>query len=504
MSSVSPTKPLPSPSGPSSSVITKKKSKGDGGFVLKTAKGTRDYGPLECKVREEVVDTIRRIYRKHGGQAIETPVFELKETLTGKYGEDTKLIYDLADQGGEICALRYDLTVPFARYCAMNNIKSMKRYQIGRVYRRDRPLMTKGRYREFYQCDFDICGEADPMIPDAEILQIATETLSQLDLGHPFLIKVNHRLLLDGIFEACGVPVALFRPICSAVDKLDKLPWDEVAREMTQEKGLDPEVAARIQQFVVLGSQDVFPLLDQLDADPLLATSKSAKTGLAHLRLLFGYLQAFGALERIRFDLSLARGLDYYTGVIFEAVLPGTDGIGSIAGGGRYDGLISMFAAVGKKNKKPPPPVPCVGFSLGIERIFSILTERALSAQQSDTLILLAQFPCPDPAFITLQRMQLAQTLWAEGVSVEVLPKVKPQLKNALTWANSRKIPLVGILGVDEVATSSIVIKNLLAAEDDPNKQFNLPLTKLVPLITRLKASTTDQWSTLITQSLNE
>ena len=380
----------------------------------------------------------------------------------------------------------------------MNNIKSMKRYQIGRVYRRDQPLMTKGRYREFYQCDFDICGEADPMFPDAEILQIAHETLSALDLGHAFVIKVNHRNLLDGIFETCGVPPALFRPICSAVDKLDKLPWEAVFLEMTEEKGLDPQVAAKIQQFVVMASQDVFPLLDQLDANAMLAGSKSAQTALQQLRVLFNYLKALGALDRIRFDLSLARGLDYYTGVIFEAILEGTEGIGSIAGGGRYDGLISMFAGIGKKNKKPPPQVPCVGFSLGIERIFSILTERATKSSGTDTLILLAQFPCPDPAEITVRRLSLAHDLWNHGVAVEVLPKVKPQLKNALTWANARLIPLVGILGVDELATNTITIKNLFAEESDPHKQFKVPIPELASFLIKLRSAPQASWSALV------
>lgn len=458
-----------------------KQKRKDNGFVLKTPKGTRDYMPGECKVREEVIDKIRSVFRRHGGTAIETPVFELKETLTGKYGEDSKLIYDLADQGGEICALRYDLTVPFARYCAMNKVTQMKRYQIGRVYRRDQPIMTKGRYREFYQCDFDICGEFDPMMADAEVLAIASEALSNLDLGYPFVIKVNHRGLIDGIFACCGVPADKFRPICSAVDKLDKLSWDEVKKEMTDEKGLDADVAERIGGYVRRGSMQVYELLDELLADPALTAVKAAKDALTGLGLLFKYLEAFGALTRVRFDLSLARGLDYYTGMIFEAVLEGTDGIGSISGGGRYDGLIGMFAAVGKKGKKPPKPTPCVGFSLGIERIFAILCERALP-QESDTVLLLTQTPMDSvaPEVAALYRMRVARQMWDGGFAVEVLPKIKPNFKNTFTYAEFRKIPYLGLISQPDIDNLTIDIKDLKTGD-----QVKMPVDQVVDYITR-------------------
>uniref|UniRef100_A0ACB8EBF2 Uncharacterized protein n=1 Tax=Sphaerodactylus townsendi TaxID=933632 RepID=A0ACB8EBF2_9SAUR len=190
-------------------------------FVLKTPKGTRDYSPKQMAIREKVFSIIVDCFKRHGAETIDTPVFELKETLTGKYGEDSKLIYDLKDQGGELLSLRYDLTVPFARYLAMNKISNIKRYHIAKVYRRDNPAMTRGRYREFYQCDFDIAGQFDPMIPDAECLKIVHEILSALQLGD-FLIKVNDRRILDGMFAVCGVPDSKFRTICSTVDKLDK------------------------------------------------------------------------------------------------------------------------------------------------------------------------------------------------------------------------------------------------------------------------------------------
>jgi histidyl-tRNA synthetase len=247
-----------------------------GSFELKTPKGTRDYGPFEMAIRERVFATIIDVYKRHGAVTIDTPVFELKEVLTGKYGEDSKLIYDLKDQGGELCSLRYDLTVPFARFLAMNKeYKQMKRYHIAKVYRRDNPAMTKGRFREFYQCDYDIAGESESMIPDAECLKVMAEVLAELNIG-AFTIKVghirflknirpctyefsklNHRMLLDGIFEISGVPENSFRPICSAVDKLDKVSWSDVRKEMIEQKALRHEVADKIGEYVKLNGTDV-------------------------------------------------------------------------------------------------------------------------------------------------------------------------------------------------------------------------------------------------------
>jgi len=193
-----------------------------GKMILKTAKGTRDFQPDQMAIREKVMKKIVDVFKCHGAVTIDTPVFELKEVLTGKYGEDSKLIYDLKDQGGEILAMRYDLTVPFARYCAMNKIMNIKRYQIAKVYRRDNPSISRGRYREFYQCDFDIAGQYDPMVPDAECVKIVKDILKAMEVGN-FVIKVNHRQILDGIFEVCGVATDMFRTICSSVDKLDKV-----------------------------------------------------------------------------------------------------------------------------------------------------------------------------------------------------------------------------------------------------------------------------------------
>ena len=334
----------------------------------KIPKGTRDYLPDQMAIRDDAFQIIRRVFKSHGAVEIDTPVFELKDTLTGKYGEDSKLIYDLADQGGELLALRYDLTVPFARFLALNSVGNIKRFHIGKVYRRDQPQLAKGRYREFYQCDFDIAGTYGRMVPDSECVAVACDILDALPIGD-FGIKLNHRRLLDAILDICGVPADKFRTICSAVDKLDKEPWEEVKREMTEDKGLKPEVADRIGEFV-LQKGEPWSMYKTLAESKKFGNHKGATEAMEDLRILFEYLEAMGKLKFISFDLSLARGLDYYTGVIYEAVcMSGNTQVGSIGGGGRYDNLVSMFQEAGKVT-------PCVGVSVGIERVFTLMEAR--------------------------------------------------------------------------------------------------------------------------------
>lgn len=331
----------------------------------KIPKGTRDYLPEQMMIRQQAFTIIRRVFQSHGAVEIDTPVFELKDTLTGKYGEDSKLIYDLADQGGELLALRYDLTVPFARFLALNNVGNIKRFHIGKVYRRDQPALARGRYREFYQCDFDIAGTYGRMVPDSECVGVACDILDALPIGD-FGIKLNHRRLLDAILDISGVPSDKFRTICSAVDKLDKEPWEEVKREMVDDKGLKPEVADKIGTFVLLKGEP-WDMYNRLMESNKFGKHVGAKDALEDLRILFDYLEAMGKLKFISFDLSLARGLDYYTGVIYEAVcMSGNTQVGSIGGGGRYDNLVSMFQEAGKIT-------PCVGVSVGIERVFTLM-----------------------------------------------------------------------------------------------------------------------------------
>ncbi|XP_053179920.1 histidine--tRNA ligase [Scomber japonicus] len=443
-------------------------------FVLKTAKGTRDYNPKQMAIRERVFNTIVGSFKRHGAETIDTPVFELKETLTGKYGEDSKLIYDLKDQGGELLSLRYDLTVPFARYLAMNKITNIKRYHIAKVYRRDNPAMTRGRYREFYQCDFDIAGQYDAMIPDAECLKIVYEILSELDLGD-FRIKVNDRRILDGMFAVCGVPKDKFRTICSTVDKLDKLPWEEVRKEMVNEKGLSEAAADQIGEYVSM--QGGLDLAERLLKDQKLSQSKDACDGLTDIKLLFTYLQIFQVTDKVVFDLSLARGLDYYTGIIYEAVLTqagvslvsaeGQNGappeesvnVGSVAGGGRYDGLVGMFDSKGRK-------VPCVGVSIGIERIFSIMEQKAEASAEKVRTTEVQILVASAQKNLLEEKLKLITELWKAGIKAEVMYKKNPKLLSQLQYCEEMGIPLVAILGEQELKDGVVKLRAVATREE--------------------------------------
>ncbi|XP_074580486.1 histidine--tRNA ligase, cytoplasmic-like isoform X2 [Curcuma longa] len=286
----------------------------------KIPKGTRDFGKEQMAIRERAFSIITGVFKMHGAVALDTPVFELRETLMGKYGEDSKLIYDLADQGGELCSLRYDLTVPFARYLAMNNINALKRYQIAKVYRRDNP--SKGRYREFYQCDFDIAGQYETMEPDFEVIKVLTELLDQLDIGS-YEIKLNHRKLLDGMLEICGVSSEKFRTVCSSIDKLDKQPFEQIKKELVEEKGLSTEIADKIGTFVKRRGPALEILSELKEEGSQFLENTGSVVALNELEILFKALEKANCLNRVVFDLSLARGLDYYTGVIYEAVFKG-------------------------------------------------------------------------------------------------------------------------------------------------------------------------------------
>jgi len=444
-----------------------------GKLILKTAKGTRDYQPPQMAVREKVFNKIIETFKRHGAETIDTPVFELKEVLTGKYGEDSKLIYDLADQGGEILALRYDLTVPFARYCAMNKISNIKRYHMAKVYRRDNPSIARGRLREFYQCDFDIAGAYDAMIPDAECVKIVQEILSSVDVG-PFVIKVNHRMILDGIFEVCGVKEDMFRTICSSVDKLDKSPWEEVKKEMTEEKGLDEDAADRIGEYVRMsGGTD---LIEKL-LDSKLAESKSAKQGLEDMKLLLKYCSLYGCGEVVSFDLSLARGLDYYTGVIYEAVLCGDAkdeageeiSVGSVAGGGRYDGLVGMFDPKGRS-------VPCVGVSIGIERLFSIMEANIARKQEKVRTVDTQVFVISAQKNLAEERMKVVQELWTGDIKTEHSYKKNPKMLNQLQYCEDNGIPLAVVLGESEIAGGVVKLRDIVTRAEVEVKREDMVL----------------------------
>ncbi len=323
---------------------------------VKIPKGTRDFLPNEMKIRNLMFNLIRKVFEKYGGVEIDTPVFERKELLMDKYGEESKLIYDLEDQGGELLSLRYDLTIPFARYMACNSIGKIKKYQIGKVYRRDQPQKNRGRYREFYQCDFDIAGEYPIGYSEIEILQIICEILNKLNVGK-YLIKINDRRFLDKIFELCSIESNKFKTICSSIDKLDKMSINDVKNEMIQ-KGLNEESIEKLFEYISFKGtlEELFIKLNDWKMNEFLE----------EYEILNRMLNIFNLNSNILIDLSLARGLDYYTGIIYETILL-DESMGTIVAGGRYDNLIGTFS-----NKS----MPCIGVSFGIERLYDILKNK--------------------------------------------------------------------------------------------------------------------------------
>lgn len=341
---------------------------------LKHPKGTQDYYGKTCKIRYNIMHNVRLLFELFGSQELDTPVFELSETLNGKYGEEgTKLIYNLKDQGGELLSLKYDLTVPMCRYISQNKLARFVRHQFQKVYRRDNPRMTLGRYREFYQCDLDIAGNYFPMIADAEIFSALGLVLKSLQLLSSFsvTIKVNHRKILDGIFLLCGVEQSSFRMVSSAIDKLDKIPWGSVRKELVEEKQIPERVADEIGRWTQLSGVGVEFLKSLLKIGNV---NDEIKIAVNDLLLLEDYLKDDPIYPFIKYDLSLARGLDYYTGVIFEAVISDAHGVGSVAAGGRFDHLVEYIS-----NDKFR--TPCVGMSLGLERIVSLVNSSSLSEQ---------------------------------------------------------------------------------------------------------------------------
>lgn len=451
-------------------------------IVAKAPKGTRDIGPEAMAVRERAFALVSTVFQRHGAVSIDTPVFERREVLQNKYGEDSKLIYDLSDDmssdTGEKLSLRYDLSVPFARYIATHsNIRSIKRYQIAKVYRRDRPAMDRGRFREFYQCDFDIAGDYPRMVADAEVLKVMTELFDALcDLSkyhahylQSYVIKLSNRKILDAILSVCGVPSESLRAICSAIDKLDKEPWDAVRKEMVEEKNLDPSAADKIGEYVDPSSRgkgwrgDPYAVLQTLREDEKVA--ECCADALDDMEVLFDYLSAMGGLDRISFDLSLARGLDYYTGVIFEVVLadpPPKVRLGSIGAGGRYDELVGMF----RTNS-----IPCVGCSLGIERIMNVMVmaeeDAAKAAGRSGVRATATEVLVATVGKGTMpERLRLAAELWKANIPTQFCYNENWSMKKQVTHAVTSDIPLMATVGESEIAAGEVRLKQLATQEE--------------------------------------
>lgn len=441
-------------------------------IVAKPPKGTRDIKPDAMMVRSQAFELITKIFRNHGAVSIDTPVFELRDVLQNKYGEDSKLIYDLSDdmssETGEKLSLRYDLSVPFARYIASNNVTNIKRFHIGKVYRRDRPAMERGRFREFFQCDFDIAGDYPAMIPDAEVLVVMMEMFDTLASQSDFhkrsigsyKIKISHRGILDSVFRVCGVPDELLRTICSAVDKLDKEPWETVRTEMLQ-KGLNEASADRIHDYVILAGEPTEILARLREREDLVARCGKDLDNMERLFTMVDEMR-HDLPQRLSFDLSLARGLDYYTGVIFEAVLMDKSiNLGSIGAGGRYDNLVGMF----RKNS-----IPCVGCSLGIERIMNIMmkaAEQEAKASSSNgkgkvrpniTSVMVATIG----KGTMKPRLKLCAELWRSGIPTEFAYNENWNFGKQLTNALNLGIPLMAVIGEEEIAANIVKLKNLL------------------------------------------
>jgi histidyl-tRNA synthetase len=448
-----------------------------------------------------VFNKIRAVFKKHGAKEIETPVCELKETLTGKYGEDSKLVYDLKDQGGELLSLRYDLTVPFARYLAEHGVDRMRRFHIARVYRRDAAKVNAGRFREFYQCDFDAAGVYEDMVPDAECVKIVSDVLEALEFpkyGVDYEVKINHRALLDGVFELCGVPAEKFRQICSAVDKLDKHPWDQVRAEML-DKGLSGENADLLGRFVSeeVSKRDldlIERLCNELGNGNATTAREQCALGIASLRKLLNFVNLMKVpMKNVKFDMSMARGLDYYTGVIFEVILR-KDGkvyeVGSVAGGGRYDNLVGMFS---KKKKQ----VPCVGISLGIERLITVLDALLANAGAvlpSDLDVYVGAIDAG--GFESLpNRMAITAQLWDAGLRAEFAHKRKAgKLNEQFQDCENDRVPIICYFGSSEWKNGIIKVRRMF--HDRPRteegfiqkQEVDCSVDELVDTIKRLLA----------------
>ncbi len=419
---------------------------------LQPPSGTRDFHPWQMVIREALINKIKKIFKSHGGQEIDTSILERRKTLVGQYGDNDKLIYELLDQGGVELALRYDLTVPFARYVAANNISEMKRVHIAKVYRRDNPSIVTGRYREFYQCDLDICGKSGKMIADAEILHTVWDVLTQVDVT-PFVIKLNHRQLLTEILSYCGVPEEIHGVVCSSIDKLDKQSWESVYDEILL-KGVTPEAAQLVGKYMTVkgAPREALERLRTL----FNTVPPSIAEIIDDMQLLSTYLEKMHIDSKFELDMSLARGLSYYTGIIFEAVsiremsVDGTPParIGSIAAGGRYDNLIGMFC-----DRK----VPAVGCSFGIERLFTFAEMKQGTIKQTphiDVLVHAIGEECMGDA------MEITSELWSLGtVSVQFRHASRIKMQEQIEFCLNGDVKYMIIVGQTEVETGTVNFK---------------------------------------------
>lgn len=433
-------------------------------------KGTRDFLPFQVHRRDYIYDTIKNVFKKYGFSPIETPSFELSSTLMGKYGEEgDRLIFRILNSGDKVKkadtsalsennlpkfansisekALRYDLTVPFARFVVQHQNEltfPFKRYQIQPVWRADRP--QKGRYQEFYQCDADVVG-SDSLLFEVDFIQIFDEVLSDLKIPD-FTIQINNRKILSGIAEITGEEDKII-PITVAIDKLDKIGEEGVVKEL-KEKGVSDEAINKIAPLFSL-SGDNEKLMDFMK--DFLSESEVGSKGIKELEYVFGKTNLFGLKRaKLTFDVTLARGLNYYTGAIFEVKANGVQ-MGSICGGGRYDDLTSLF---GMKD------LSGVGISFGADRIYDVLTELNLFPEDiSQNLdVLFVNFGEKETQFC----LPLVKKLRDHGVSVELYPD-SSKLKKQFKYADDRNVKYTAIVGETELEQNEVNLKNMKTGE---------------------------------------
>ena len=431
-------------------------------------KGTRDFGPVEMAKRNYIFDTIREVYALYGFQQIETPAMETLQTLMGKYGEEgDKLLFKVLNSGdfmsklseeelstlnsqlstkiaAKICekGLRYDLTVPFARYVVMHRDElqlPFKRYQIQPVWRADRP--QKGRYREFYQCDADIVG-SDSLLNEVELMQIIDTVFSRL--GIRVEIKINNRKILSGIAEVIGASDKIV-DITVAIDKLDKIGIDNVNQEL-REDGLTEEQIAKLQPIIMLSGTNEEKLTTIAD---ILKDSEVGLKGVEETRYILSLFTVHSSLEsEIQLDLTLARGLNYYTGAIFEVKALDVE-IGSITGGGRYDNLTGIFGM---------PGLSGVGISFGADRIYDVLNQLDLYPKESmnGTQVLFINFGQQEAAYC----LPIIYKVRESGIRAELYPDAA-KMKKQMSYANAKQIPFVALAGENEMNAGKITLKNM-------------------------------------------
>ena len=430
-------------------------------------KGTRDFSPVEMAKRNYIFDTIKEVYALYGFQQIETPAMESLQTLMGKYGEEgDKLLFRVLNSGdymsklsdeellernslrlsSKICekGLRYDLTVPFARYVVMHRDElqmPFKRYQIQPVWRADRP--QKGRYREFYQCDADVVG-SDSLLNEVELMQIVDTVFTRF--GIRVQIKINNRKILSGIAEVIGEPNKIV-DITVAIDKLDKIGLDKVNEELKAD-GISDEAIAKLQPIIALSGTNEEKLQTIRE---VLADSETGLKGVEETQFILDTLK--GSLNNeIQLDLTLARGLNYYTGAIFE-VKALDYAIGSITGGGRYDNLTGIFGM---------PGLSGVGISFGADRIYDVLNGLDLYPKEAvnGTKLLFINFGDKETAYC----LPVVRACRAAGISTEMFPD-KAKMKKQMSYANAKAIPFVVLAGDNEIAENKFTLKNMTTGE---------------------------------------